>query len=315
MKLNSEMIKKTAIQYGADLVGIGDIDLYEGFPLREDPKQICPTAKCVITAAFRIPNGVIECMTNGSQPYTYTALGVKANAEERSTVFLMRMARLIEDAGYEACVQRTSPNLLLRDDEGTNPEVREARRLYQSIAVAEGKPEPDVLLNFDKAGVICGLGTLGCRGNLLTPQFGPMQRLVVIVTNAPLEPDPVCEEALCDQCGLCADACPGHVIERTADGWDYDTWSCSVYYRGAHKSNPLMNDSFLRGDPERERIMEGEKRFSPDEAKKIYPKLDFLPNTQYGYVPCLCGKRCDTACYQHLKDTGRLRIREQEIRQ
>ena len=50
----------------------------------------------------------------------------------------------------------------------------------------------------------------------------------------------------------------------------------------------------LQGDPERERILEGKKRFSPSEAKKIYPKLDFLPNTQYGYVPCLCGKRCDT---------------------
>jgi len=305
--INSEYIKNMARQYGADLVGIGDISRYEGFPLREDPRQICPTATCVIGAAFRIPKGVIECMENGSQPYTYTALGVKANAEERTTVFLMRMARIIEDAGYEACVQRTSPNLQLRDDYGTNPEVRASYRLDQSISVGDGKPEPDVLLDFDKAGVICGMGTLGCRGNLLTPEFGPMQRLAFIVTNAPLEPDPVISEPLCDDCGLCASACPGHVITSGVQGWQYDEWSCSVYYRGAHRSNPLMSEDDLQGYTDRESILDGKKRFTPDEARSIYPHLNFLPNTQYGYVPCLCGKKCDTVCYRHLAKTGRLR--------
>ena len=46
-----------------------------------------------------------------------------------------------------------------------------------------------------------------------------------------------------------------------------------------------------------------EKRFTADEARAIYPQLTFLPRTQWGYAPCLCGKKCDLACYRHL--TGR----------
>ena len=40
---------------------------------------------------------------------------------------------------------------------------------------------------------------------------------------------------------------------------------------------------------------------SDKSARSIYPKLDFLPS-QTGYAPCLCGKKCDFACYKHLKE-------------
>jgi epoxyqueuosine reductase QueG len=305
--INSEYIKSMAFEYGADLAGIGDIDRYEGSHPRQDPRQICPTARCIIGFAFRIPKGIIESMQNGSQVYNYTLMGVKANAEEKTMIFLMRMARIIENEGYEACLQRTSPNIRIRDDHGTNPEVSVSYRLSKSVSVDGKRPEPEVLLDFDKAGAICGMGTLGWRGNLLTPQFGPMQRLAFIVTNAPLEPDPLLERPICDNCGLCSEACPGHTISYLVDGSRYDKWSCSVYYRGAHRSNPLMHDGILKDHPEREKILNGDKKFSPEEAKSIYSELDFLPPTQYGYVPCLCGKKCDTECYRHLIEAGRIK--------
>ena len=64
-----------------------------------------------------------------------------------------------------------------------------------------------------------------------------------------------------------------------------------------------MNDAFLRDDPEREAILNGEKRFDAQSARAIYPQMDFLPPLG-GYVPCLCGKACDVACYNHLKEAG-----------
>lgn len=79
-----------------------------------------------------------------------------------------------------------------------------------------------------------------------------------------------------------------------------DTWQCSVYYKGAHKSNPFMTDDFLRGNPEREAIINGEKRFDAKSAREIYKEMNFLPNTQWGYSPCLCGRKCDIACYRHI---------------
>ena len=62
-----------------------------------------------------------------------------------------------------------------------------------------------------------------------------------------------------------------------------------------------MTESFLKGDPEREAVLNGEKRFNSTEARKIFKQMDFLPNTQWGYAPCLCGKKCDLACYRHLQ--------------
>ena len=52
--------------------------------------------------------------------------------------------------------------------------------------------------------------------------------------------------------------------------------------------------------------MNGEKRFDAEATKALYPSLKFLPNTHFGYVPCLCGKSCETVCYKHLKEANKL---------
>ena len=85
-----------------------------------------------------------------------------------------------------------------------------------------------------------------------------------------------------------------------------DTWQCAVYYRGAHRSNPFLGEDFLKDHPEREKILNGEFRFTRESARAIYPELDFLPSRATGYAPCLCGKKCDIACYNHLKEKNLL---------
>lgn len=301
--INSEFIKQKALEYGADIVGIGDINLYEGVSPLHDPRCILPNAKCVIGVGFRIPRGIIKALKNGTQNYTYTSLGVKSISEELCETFLLKMARVIENEGYEACLQRSTPNIRAKDDMGTNPEVIATRQLIHAESVGQGKPAPDVILDFEHSAVICGLGTYGYRGNILTPEFGPFQRFVFIITNAPLETDPVISKSICDECQECAKACPGHAIKKNGT---YDKWQCSVYYRGAHESNPYVNDDFLKDYPERQKILNGDKRFTPEEAVDIYEEMNFLPNTQYGYVPCLCNKACDVACYSHLQKRGLL---------
>ena len=89
---------------------------------------------------------------------------------------------------------------------------------------------------------------------------------------------------------------PGNAISDEG----LNTWQCTVYYKGAHKSNPFITEEFLKDHPEREAILNGEKRFDAESAREIFPHMNFLPNTQWGYSPCLCGRKCDIACYQHL---------------
>jgi len=314
MKISSETVKHVARRLGADIVGVGDIRRYDGTVPGRDPRMIFPGARSVIGVAVRIPRGTMGVMAAGRQYYGYTAIGTKLISEDFFVSLLLRMARVIEDAGFEACLQRTCPNVVAGDDPGTNPEVTECMRLSRSISVDGRKPAPDVLIDFAQSAVICGMGSLGYRGNVLTPEFGPFQRLGFIITDAPLEPDEVLSQSLCDQCGECVDACPGHAIIRktqsiTVGGrtfacGTYDPWQCSVYYRGAHRKNPYLRDDFLKDHPEREQILDGRKRFDESSARRIYAQLAFLPATQYGYVPCLCGMACDVACCSHLREKG-----------
>ena len=52
--LNSEIIKKKAREFGADLVGIGDISLFAGTIPQRDPLRILPKAKCIIGFGFAV---------------------------------------------------------------------------------------------------------------------------------------------------------------------------------------------------------------------------------------------------------------------
>ncbi len=292
--LTSEMIKEKAAALGAALCGIGRIP-EEGDP-GKDPRMILPNAKCIIGFGFAVPKGIYKAMARGVQHYTYTNIGVKYIDEELAEILLLKMAALIENEGYDACLQKSLPNLRAMGDKSTNPEVSDT---YELIAepVEAGKPAPDVMIDFGSAAKACGLGERGMSGHIINREYGPFMRYCFIITDAPLDCDEPLKESVCDRCGACAEACVGRAISEKG----LDTWQCAVYYKGAHRSNCFMKDDFLADDPEREAILNGEKRFDAESARALYPKLDFLPKTQWGYAPCLCGKRCDIACYEHLK--------------
>ena len=295
--INAEIIKKKAAELGADVCGIGRLDLFENEDSQRDPKMILPSAKCIIGFGFAVPKGLYMTMDIQSQYYTYTSMGVKYIDEEMAEIFLLKMCAMIEDEGYDACPQKSVPNLRIKGDKTTNPEVFDTYELIHAEPVEPGKPAPDVIIDFGKAAKACGIGEMGLNGKIINKAYGPFMRYCFLITDAPLETDEALSEPVCDGCGACAKACPGHAVSENG----LDSWQCAVYYRGAHRSNPFMTDDFLKGDPEREAILDGNKRFDSVSARKICRKMDFLPNTQWGYAPCLCGRACDVACYRHLK--------------
>ena len=292
--LTSEMIKEKARELGATICGIGS--LYEEPNPQRDPRMILPNAKCIIGFGFAVPKGFYKAMERGNQYYTYTTMGVKYIDEEMAEIFLLKMGALIENCGYDACLQKTVPNLRIQGDKTTNPEVADTYELIHAVAVEEGKPVPDVIIDFGKAARACGLGETGLSGKIINKKYGPFMRYCFIITDAPLECDAPLNEEVCDHCGACMAACPGNAISEEG----LDSWQCSVYYKGAHKSNPFMTEDFLKDHPDREAILSGQKRFDDQSARELYKEMNFLPNTQWGYAPCLCGKKCDIACYKHL---------------
>ena len=301
MALTSELIKQRAAELGADLCGIADIRHFGDCPPQRDPRQVLPDATCVIGFGFRVPRALYEQMARGKQYYNYTSLGVKYIDEEFVQMFLLRIAAMIENEGYDACVQRNTSNIRIQGDKTQNPELFDTYELKYAEAVAPGKPVPDIILDFPKAAQACGLGSISMKGNVLTPRFGPRVRFAFIITDAPLETDSPFEGNLCDGCGECVKACPGHAIRE--DG-TVNTWNCSICYRGGFRGSPYMTDDVLRDVPDRDAILDGKKEFDAESARALYRQLDFLPYSINGYVGCLCGKACDTACYRHLERIG-----------
>ena len=298
--LNAKLIKEKALEYGAAAVGIGDIELFKGCDPQRDPKSILPNAKTIIGFLFRVPRALYRTMEQGNQFMQYTSVGVKYIDEDLSEIFLLKMGALIENEGFDACLQRNVSNLRIKGDTTTNPELIDTYELIHAEPVAPGKPAPDVIIDYNFAAKVCGLGDVGISGHLIAPKMGPFVRMAFIITDAPLETDAPFAETLCDKCGKCISACPGNAVSENGT----DTWQCAVYYRGAHKSNPFMDKDFLAGVPEKEAIISGNKHFSREEAREIYKKINFLPSKPTGYIPCICGKACDMACYRHLKEKG-----------
>ena len=293
--MTSEFIKQKAIELGATVCRIGKI--YDEENPQKDPKSILPNAKAIIGFGFAVPKGIYMAMDRGNQYYTYTTLGVKYFDEEMAEIFLLKIGGMIENEGYDACLQKAVPNLRIKGDKTTNPEVVDTYELIYAEAVEDRKPVPDVIIDFGKAAKACGLGETGLSGKIINKEYGPFMRYCFIITDMPLEFDKPLTESVCDKCGACMDACPGKAISLEG----LDTWRWSVYYKGAHKWSPFITDDFLKNNPERDAILNGEKRFDAESAREIYKEMDFLPNTQWGYAPCLCGKKCDIACYKHLK--------------
>ena len=300
--ITAQMIKEKAKELGAGVCGIGDIKYFIGDDPQHNPLSILPNATCIIGFGIPVPKGLFMAMDEQRQYFNYTNLAVKYTDETFAEIFLLKMGAMIEDAGYDACLQRFVPGFKVKGDKSTNPEVSRIYELQFASPGAEGKPAPDVIIDYNKAAVVCGLGSVGLHGKVIAPQYGTFMRWVFIITDMPLECDEPFTQDLCDKCGKCLTACPGKAIAENG----VDTWQCSVYYRGAHKSNPFMTEETLKDYPEREAIINGEKKFTAEEAQAIYPHLNFLPKTHFGYVACLCGKSCETVCYKHLKEQGKI---------
>ena len=317
MKLTSKLIKEYAIRYGADIVGIGDISRFDGTAHGEDPRYVFPEAKSIIGLGFRQLRGSYRGVEEGTTYFHFVGMSVLHLEEVKIPTTLLRIAGLIEDSGYDAVIQRSVPDLVKGS---VNPE-KELSAQFDISSVrpkTAGKPAPEVMMDFKQAAAICGLGEIGLSGHVLTDKYGPFQRFGFILTDAELDADPVQERSLCDECEECIKGCFGNAFSTERENVNYggvsyslakwDEWQCAVYYAGAYKAkNPFMPEDALETVPDREKILQGEKKISPEDAREILPQLmPFYPPMRHDYLGCICGRACDRACYIHLENKGLL---------
>lgn len=206
--LTSQMVKEMAKSYGADLCGIASMDRFEGAPKQNDPRYIFPGAKSMIVLGYRVARGTLRGIEEGTHFIDYASMGYAAINQVQGPMTLWKMAADIEDMGWEAV-----PIANINGGEAVSSLNGNFRENW-SVPVEEGKPYPDVLIHFRYAAYLAGLGEIGWSGVFLTPEFGPRVRFNLIMTDAPLDPDPLVEPGtICDRCKQCVRNCGGAISE------------------------------------------------------------------------------------------------------
>ncbi len=175
-----------------DIVGVANIERFDELPPEKHPCAIFPETRSVIIIGRRLTRGTLRGVEEGTNFINYSLYGYNWLEDRFLAMATFELAEFIENNGWEAVPLQNLP-----------PEVPP-----MGIAVRPGRPAPNVMLDFDDAAVRAGVGEIGYCGVLLTPAYGPRQRIQIILTDAQLEPDPLLEQPICEGTAACAATCP-----------------------------------------------------------------------------------------------------------
>ena len=188
-------VKALAYSMGADLVGIAGVGRYANAPVKMSPQGILPAAKSVVVLAIHHPDAVIE-LDGEIHSQILGPYGIQMTMNYKLDYMSFRVARMLDDLGY-AAVPIAASNIW-------------RYRGYKDLTATFA---PDISHIY---GAVCaGLGELGWNGLCMTPEYGPRNRFVSIITEAELAPDPLYDgEKLCDMCRECVKTCPTDAFRK-----------------------------------------------------------------------------------------------------
>lgn len=337
--LTSKMIKEAAIAAGADLCGIAPMSRFNGAPDEMNPQFLFPEAKSCIGFVFRIPRGVQRGIEEGTQFFQYPSMAYGGINEIFAPAVLYQVGKLIEDEGYEAFVYRnTGARGCVSDMDGSpgntlSPEeqieisehAKDATAHHRSVqftrATRDTNVPPDLQFQFRLAAVACGLGEIGWSKMLLTPEFGPLQRVAFLFTDAELEYDEMYSgEPLCRKCGACVRECPGGCIPpinseakitvnldgKICEWGDIDMWRCYAFYTHAGRHyNPFVPKEVWDANEDHNLDVMERTDVEADEVTitRVYHALAKYFPSWIGYNMAKCGG-CIRGCVSMLEKRG-----------
>jgi len=196
---------------GASVVGISNVERFDGAPRGHHPRDFLHQASSVVTFGVPLLHQVLhweghlvnselvppEHRKDVLQNYFYRQIGYHmVNDLLNSTAF--RLSNFLQSMGY----------LSLFFPATYGPGISEW--------IAERIPSTWGLFSQRHAAVMAGLGEFGLNNVVVTPQYGPRIRFNSVITEAELTPSPLLGEKTClgESCSLCVESCPGALSLR-----------------------------------------------------------------------------------------------------
>ncbi|MFP4056528.1 MAG: hypothetical protein ACLF0G_06645 [Candidatus Brocadiia bacterium] len=280
MQSFTERVRHVAMEAGADLVGFAPVSRFDGAPPELHPHTIFPPTRTVIAVAVRHPRGALKAVEEGTYWQAYNCDAYWYLNEVLAPRLLRAVCLFLEAFGH------------------TSVPVHNPFHPHSGRAVREDQPwGPDGMVSLRVMGVAAGLGELGHSKVLLTPQFGPRQRVFAVFTDAVLDPTPLVEESICDGCQSCVRECEAGAIGTsrevsfTIEGRcfahaPFDARACARVHRGDDpRFSPFWNGT--------EREGEG-------------PSYSRFLQRRFRHLSVCVGRGCLRACLDHLEKTGRI---------
>lgn len=184
-------IKRIAKMFGADLVGITELDERWHYASRVDTRDMTP-------APNTLPEGITHVIVMGHamdfdlvETYPSALAGASTGREySHEAAIVIQLATYIRNLGYQATASMNDTALVI------------------------------------PYAIKAGLGEYGRNQMVLTPEFGPRVRFSKIFTSLPLvsdQPKPLGLTAYCHGCTKCADACPPKALPTGAPDFGPDS--------------------------------------------------------------------------------------------
>jgi len=185
-------VGKKAESLSFDLFGVADplCSELQRAPQGHKPQDYLPNVKSVIVLGLRVIDSVLQTTPSGIYSKHYDTVNEALNSGA------YQLVKWLEDKGYRSM---------------TFPETDSYAILWEQYNAGYTGFVP--CFNHMAVAVAAGLGKLGSCGVVLSPEYGPRQRWISVVTEAPLDfskemRKEICLEKRGDKCSKCVIACP-----------------------------------------------------------------------------------------------------------
>ena len=276
----TEAVEQLARNEGASLVGFGNIERWENAPPEVHPHSILPITRSVIGIGLPQSRGSLMAIEEGTYWQAYNVDNYAYLNDCEAPRLLRQIVLFLEEQGYTAISIH-------------NPFYHNQGQKLR----AEHATGPDGIVSLRMIGVCCGLGELGHHKMLLTPQYGPRQRVFAVFTDAELAPTPLFRGEICDGCKKCMHECEAKAIgnERNVEIKVED-----VTYKHASLDNAACAHVHPGHAPEWSPFWKGTEK--PGERPYYHQAV----HKRFDHLGICAGRGCIRSCLDHLEKTGRV---------